>query len=92
MCVCICLKLKRVPCSELPLDLTEVFGAPNRAADNGKYALAARLGDAVTIKSKLLDITAETTKWEQSAVLTGSGKLLVSAEIETGFTKPDGTL
>ena len=46
----------------------------------------------MTIKSKLLDITAETSKWEQSAVLTESDKLLVSAEIEMGFVKPDGTL
>eukprot|EP00240_Pyramimonas_obovata_P015558 CAMPEP_0118956236 /NCGR_PEP_ID=MMETSP1169-20130426/61367_1 /TAXON_ID=36882 /ORGANISM="Pyramimonas obovata, Strain CCMP722" /LENGTH=279 /DNA_ID=CAMNT_0006904229 /DNA_START=255 /DNA_END=1094 /DNA_ORIENTATION=+ len=60
--------------------------------ENGKYALAARLGDPVTIKSKLLDISAEKTRWEQSAVLTESGKLLVAAEIEMGFANPDGTL
>jgi len=60
--------------------------------ENGKYAFAARLGDAVTIESKLLEIRTNSTRWEQSATLSSSGKLLVSADIELGFVNPDGSM
>jgi acyl-CoA thioesterase FadM len=73
-------------------DILAKLFTENSCAENGKYAFAARLGDAVTIESKLLEIGTNSTRWEQSATLSSSGKLLVSADIELGFVNPDGSM